>query len=42
MINLNTFKNFSGKINLERVFQLSQNTFYDPQIPGRINEVKRY
>ena len=27
MINLNAFENFYGKINLKRVFQLSQNAF---------------
>ena len=27
MINLNTLENFKGKINLESVFKLSQNTF---------------
>lgn len=36
MINLNIFKNFWSNINLESVFQLRKNTFYDTKQLGRI------
>ena len=32
IINLNTFENFQGKINLERIFQLSQIRIHKNQV----------